>query len=78
MEIVNESVVADAIRALGPFRPTTPRQATDMLLFWVRRRELTDADMSAVTEAMFPGYRAGYAAGFAEGFLAGMAYSPSA
>lgn len=65
-------VRAAAVEALAPFRPTGPTQAISMLLFWVRRSELTDADRSAIAEAMFPGYAAGFGAGFAEGYLAAM------
>lgn len=51
---INDTIVEAAMIALAAFHPETPEQAADMLLFWIRRHEMTDADMAEVTARMFP------------------------
>lgn len=45
---------AAAVTALGAFCPRTAEEAADILLWWRRRSEMTDADVAAAVEAMFP------------------------
>ena len=51
---INDTIVEAAMIALAAFHPETPEQAADMLLFWIRRHEMTDADVAEVTARMFP------------------------
>lgn len=51
---INEDIVQAAMIALAAFHPETPEQAADMLLFWRRRAELTEADIAEVGDRMFP------------------------
>lgn len=52
--VPNDTIVQAAQIALLPFHPETPEQAADMLLFWRRRKEMTDADVAEVCARMFP------------------------
>jgi hypothetical protein len=52
--VPNAVIVAAAITALAPFYPRDRQQVADMLLFWIRRAELTAADIVEVQDQMFP------------------------
>lgn len=65
--VPNAVLVAAAITALTPFHPRDREQVADMLLFWIRRHELTETDIVAIQDRMFPAsteYGDGYAAGY--------------
>lgn len=47
-------IVDAAVTALALFHPTDPEQAVNMLTFWARRGELTDADIVEIQDRMFP------------------------
>lgn len=47
-------IVADAMVALVADNPQTPELAEDLLRFWVRRSEMTDADVTEVCRRLFP------------------------
>jgi hypothetical protein len=81
--VPNAIIVAAAVAALAPFFPKDREQVADMLLFWVRRHELTAADLVEVQDRMFPpvtqpdepvtdstGYRGGYATGYVDAITA--------
>jgi hypothetical protein len=51
---INAELVMAAITALAPFYPKDREQVADLLLFWVRRHELTVADLVEVQDRMFP------------------------
>lgn len=72
-----DSIVADAIRALTVYQPQSPQQAADMLLFWVRRHEMTDVDLAEIQRRMFPNVMPDdsteYGKGYADGYVAGIA-----
>jgi hypothetical protein len=51
--VINENIVQAAMIALAYFKPTSAEEAASMLLFWVRRAEMTDADVAEVGERMF-------------------------
>jgi hypothetical protein len=53
-EQINDSIVDQAVTALAPFHPESREQAADMLLFWIRRAELTEQDITAVQDRLFP------------------------
>jgi hypothetical protein len=53
-ESVNEEIVTAAQIALTCFHPADAEQAGNMLLFWVRRQELTHLDVAEVLRRMFP------------------------
>lgn len=51
---INDTVVEAAMIALRAFHLTAPGQVAPMLAFWIRRDEMTDADVAEVAERMFP------------------------
>jgi hypothetical protein len=65
---INAELVIAAITALTAFFPKDREQVADMLLFWVRRHELTEADIVEVQDRMFPA-EASRRDGYAEGYL---------
>lgn len=52
--VPNDAIVQAAITALAPFYPTDAEQVQNMLLFWVRRAEMTDVDLAEIVKRMFP------------------------
>lgn len=48
------SIVDDAVKALALHHPQSAEQVEDLLLFWVRRAELTPEDIAEVQNRMFP------------------------
>lgn len=53
-ESAHEEIVRAAQIALAYFQPETPEQVAGLLSCWVRRPEMTDADLAEVCERMFP------------------------
>jgi len=51
---LNQAIIEAAMTALRAFYLTEPGQVAPMLAFWIRRDEMTDADVAEVAERMFP------------------------
>lgn len=81
---INDTIVEAAITALAPFHPESREDAANMLLFWMRRSEMTDLDLVEVQQRMFPAgpptdsavYRDGYAEGFLDAIQLQTGVSP--
>lgn len=52
--VPNNDIVTAAITALAAFHPTDAEQVENMLLFWVRRHEMTAGDLAEIQNRMFP------------------------
>lgn len=51
---INDTIVQLAMIALQPFQVKEPADIAPMLLFWIHRAEMTDADVAEVAKRMFP------------------------
>jgi hypothetical protein len=71
--VPNAIIVAAAITALAPFYPRDRQQVADLLLFWIRRGELTPVDITAVQDQMFPEPATDGREGYANGYIDGLA-----
>lgn len=52
--VINQQIIEAAMTALRPFYLTEPGQVAPMLAFWIRRQEMTDADVAEIAERLFP------------------------
>ncbi|WP_030443159.1 hypothetical protein [Actinoplanes subtropicus] len=74
-KVPNSDLRAAALAALQAWTVDSPEQAARLLQSWARRSEMTDTDVTAVLDVLFPepGHQparsADFREGYAEGFL---------